>query len=441
MLRLRVVLSSLIIASLFTSEIAAGQSVNPGSVAIVGATVIPMDSDRVLPDHTILIEGDRIVAVGPSPDVAIPADATRIDGRGRFVIPGMGEMHGHIPSPDQSQQYVDDILFLYVANGVTTVRGMLGFNGQLTLKDRVLSGKAIGPTLYLAGPSFNGGSVSSADEAERKVREQAQEGWDLLKVHPGVPLDAYDRMAETAKELGIRFAGHVPEEVGLLHALEMNQETFDHIDGYTAYLGSAERDVSDEELREISRKTREAGAWIVPTMALWETLWGTADLEVLSGYDELKYMPAATVAAWKANVQQRAGQANPAAAARVIETRMRLLKIMQEEGVAILFGTDAPQLFSVPGFSVHREVKRMIDAGLTPYEILVSATRNVGKYFDNEDRFGTLAVGQRADMLVLEANPLDDISNLKSRAGVVLRGRWLPESEIRERLDTIVDYN
>jgi imidazolonepropionase-like amidohydrolase len=403
-------------------------------VAIVGATVIPMDDNKVLSDHTILVEDDRVVAVGPAAEVEVPNGAVRIDGSGRFVIPGLAEMHGHVPSPEQSQEFIDDVLFLYVANGVTTVRGMLGHEGQLALKDHVLSERAIGPTLYLAGPSFNGGSVSSPEEAEQKVRRQAEEGWDLLKIHPGVPRDAYDRMAETAREVGMRFGGHVPEEVGLLHALEMGQDTFDHIDGYTAFLGSAEREVSDEELRDIARKTRDAGAWIVPTMALWETLWGTADLDVLSHYDELKYTPASTVQSWAANVERRAGQANPVAAARVINTRMRLLKIMQEEGVGILFGTDAPQLFSVPGFSVHREVKRMVDAGLTPYEILVSATRNVGEYFANEDTFGIIAVGQRADMLVLEANPLEDMANLQRRTGVVLRGQWIPETEIQKRL-------
>lgn len=405
--------------------------------ALVGATVIPMDAEIVLTDHTILVEGDRIVAIGPSAEIVIPPEAVRVDGKGLFVIPGLAEMHGHIPSPQQSQQFIDDVLFLYVANGVTTVRGMLGFEGQLALKDRVLKEETIGPTLYLAGPSFNGRSVSSPDDAERKVRRQAEEGWDLLKVHPGVPLEAYDRMAETARALGIRFAGHVPEEVGLLHALEMGQETFDHIDGYTAYLGSAERDVTDSELRDVARKTREAGAWIVPTMALWETLWGTADLSVLQAYDELKYMPSSTVQSWTANVERRAGQSDLTVAARVIETRMRLLRVMQEEGVGILFGTDAPQLFSVPGFSVHREVRRMKDAGLSSYEILVSATRNVGEYFSDHDSFGTLAVGQRADLLVLEASPLDDIENLAKRAGVVVRGRWIPEPEIQERLQKI----
>jgi imidazolonepropionase-like amidohydrolase len=406
-------------------------------VVIVGATVIPMDSDAVLQDHTIVIRGDRIVSVGPSADTAVPEGSTVMDGTGRFVVPGLAEMHGHVPSPNQSQEFIDDVLFLYVANGVTTVRGMLGYSGQLSLKDRVLTGANIGPTLYLAGPSFNGGSVSSAEDAERKVRQQAEEGWDLIKIHPGVPLDAYDRMAKTAHELGMRFGGHVPEDVGLLHALESGQETFDHIDGYTVHLGSAERDVPDGDLKDIARKTREAGAYVVPTMALWETLWGIADLSVMSGYPELKYMPAATVRSWESNVKQRMSQADPETGSRVIDTRMRLLKVMQDEGVKILFGTDAPQLFSVPGFSVHREVARMVEAGLSPFDILVSATRNVGEYFANEDTFGIIAVGQRADLLVLEADPLADVSSLEKRAGVVLRGRWIPETEIQDRLEQI----
>ncbi len=264
-------------------------------VAIVGATVISMDSDAVQRDHTIVIRGDRIVSVGPVEEVEIPDEATRIEGRGRYVVPGLAEMHGHIPSPGQSQEFIDAVLFLYVANGVTTVRGMLGYDGQLELKDRVLSSETIGPTLYLAGPSFNGRSVQSPEEAERMARRQAAEGWDLIKIHPGLSLESYDRMAETARELGMRFGGHVPEDVGLLHALEMGQETFDHIDGYTAYLGSADRDVADGDLRDIARKTRDAGAYVVPTMALWETLWGIADLSVMASYPELKYMPAATV--------------------------------------------------------------------------------------------------------------------------------------------------
>ncbi len=411
------------------------------SLVIVGATVIPMDSERVIEGQTILVEGDRIVAVGTDDEIEVPSKAIVVNGAGRFVVPGLAEMHGHIPPPTASREYIDHVLFLYVANGVTTVRGMLGHDGQLELKRKVFDDEVTGPALYLAGPSFNGNSVRSPEQAERKVRQQAEEGWDLLKIHPGMDRASYDRMAETAHELEMRFAGHVPEDVGLLHALEMGQETFDHIDGYTTYLGSEERVVPDEELREISRKTRDAGAWIVPTMALWETLWGTVDLETLSGYDELKYMPSGMVESWNANVARRSAETDRVAAARVIETRMRLLKIMQEEGVRILFGTDAPQLYSVPGFSVHHETKRMADAGLTPYEILVSATRNVGDYFADQDDFGTIATGKRADLLVLAANPLEDVANLRAVEGVVLRGKWLSGEEIKSRLARIAESN
>ena len=406
-------------------------------VAIVGATVIPMDSDRTLPGYTVVVEDDRIVSVGPEGEVDIPSGATVVDGNGRFLIPGFAEMHGHIPPPSGSAEYIENVLFLYVSNGVTTVRGMLGHPGQLELKERVLSGDLTGPSLYLAGPGFSGQSVRSPEEAERKARGQAAEGWDLIKVYPGLSRETYDRMAETAREIGMRFAGHVPEDVGLLHALEMGQETFDHLDGYTEYLGAEEREVPDEDLREIARKTKEAGALVVPTMALWETLWGIAEPEALAAYDELKYMPQSEVRSWADRYRELRSGAEKVTSARIIDTRMRLLKVLQEEGVGILFGTDAPQLYSVPGFSIHRETPRMLEAGLTPYEILVSATRNVGEYFSNEVDFGTIEVGKRADMVLLASNPLEDISSLREIEGVVLRGRWLPASEIDERLEQI----
>ncbi|MBT8400431.1 MAG: amidohydrolase family protein [Rhodothermia bacterium] len=410
-----------------------------GPLAIVGVTVIPMDSEALIERQTILVEGDRIVAVGADDEIDVPSNATLVDGAGRYVIPGLAEMHGHIPPPTAPREYIENVLFLYVANGVTTVRGMLGHDGQLELKREVFDDEVIGPALYLAGPSFNGNSVRSPEQAERKVRRQADEGWDLLKIHPGMSRASYDRMAETAQELEMRFGGHVPEDVGLLHALEMGQETFDHLDGYVAYLGAAEREVSDEELRAIARKTIEHGAMVVPTMALWESLWGVADASELASYPELKYMPPDEVRSWANRYRQRSAQADKVASTRVIETRMRLLKIMQEEGVEILFGTDAPQLYSVPGFSIHHETKRMAEAGLTPFEILLSATRNVGDYFADQDDFGTIAAGKRADLVLLASNPLEDIANLGAVEGVVLRGKWLSGDDIKSRLAQIAE--
>jgi hypothetical protein len=194
-------------------------------VAFVNVNVIPMDSERVVAGQTVIVRGDRIVEVGPTADVEVPSGARIVEGNDRYLMPGLAEMHGHIPPPSSPSPFVENVLFLYVANGITTVRGMLGWDGQLELRDRVNRGETLSPTLYLAGPSFNGRSINSPQEAVEKVRQQKAEGWDLLKIHPGLTRAEYDAMAETAREADMSFGGHVPEEVGLLHAFEMGQET------------------------------------------------------------------------------------------------------------------------------------------------------------------------------------------------------------------------
>ena len=411
----------------------------PAVTAFVGATVLPMDGRAPLADQTVVVRGDRIVAVGPSARTAVPSGATRVEARGRWLMPGLAEMHGHVPPPSAPAVLTDETLFLYVANGITTVRGMLGAPGQLALRERVRRGEVIAPTLYLAGPSFNGNSVSSPEQAEQMVRAQKAEGWDLLKVHPGLTRPEYDAMARAAKAERIRFGGHVPEEVGLLHALEMGQETFDHLDGYIEHLKGDQTDLDAAAMADVVKRTRDAGAWMVPTMALWEVLYGTADVATVTAYPELRYMPKATVAQWTTLHTQRMAspQMDRAAGRRVIDNRMRLLKAMSDGGVKILMGTDAPQQFSVPGFSLHRELLRMREAGMTPEQILVSGTRRVGEYFAAADRFGTVAPGQRADLLLLTADPLADVGNLTKRAGVMVRGRWLGEADIQKRLAEI----
>jgi imidazolonepropionase-like amidohydrolase len=406
--------------------------------AITNVDVIPMDgADRVLQDHTVLIAGDRIIAVGYQ--IEIPAGARVIDGDGLYLIPGLAEMHGHIPPPSASRQQIEDTLFLYLAGGITTVRGMLGAPGQLELRAEARSNELLSPTLYLAGPSFNGQSVSSPEQARQMVRDQVREGWDLLKVHPGLTLEEYDAMAETANELGIRFGGHLPQAVPLFHALEMNQETFDHIDGYVEALDAHLGPIDPARLQEAVRRTLDADAWIVPTMALWETLYGTIDLETLLAYDELRYVPEAQVEAWSNAYRNRVAspQYDAVVARRVIESRTPILRALHEGGVPILMGTDAPQQFSIPGLSLPRELERMAAAGMTPYEILVSGTTNVGRYFSGEDTFGSIAPGHRADLLLLSRDPLEDASNIESIEGVMVRGRWVPRSELDERLREI----
>jgi imidazolonepropionase-like amidohydrolase len=408
-------------------------------LAFVGVNVVPMDRNGALNNQTVIVQDGRIAHVGPAGSTRVPDGALRLEGRGKYLMPGLGEMHGHIPSTLEPREFTEAVLFLYVASGVTTVRGMQGSPGQLDLRGRATRGELLAPNLYLAGPGFSGKTIKSADEAIQRVRQQKAEGWDLLKVLPGLTRDQYDAMARIAKEVGISFAGHVPADVGLLHAIQSGQETFDHLDGYIEYLQGEKGPVTEAKFQEIAKLTREAGAWVVPTMALWETLRGTADLATLLAFPELKYMPLQQIQQWTSAQENllKNSDFKPDVARNVIQNRMRLLKALNDGGVKILLGSDAPQRFSVPGFSIHREMKRMADAGMKPYDILRSGTYNVGLYLEEKDNFGTIEVGERADLILLDANPLEDIGNIARRSGVMVRGRWLSEREIQSRLDKI----
>ena len=406
------------------------------TTAFVNANVVPMDREGVLAEYTVIVSSGRIVDMGPSASVDPPAGAMVIDAAGKYLMPGLAEMHGHMPGGDIEET----VMFLYVANGVTTVRGMLGQNGHLALRARANAGEIVAPTLYMAGPSFNDGSVNSPAEAEDQVRRQKREGWDLLKIHPGPTLDEYNAMAVTAQEVGIRFAGHVPADVGLEHAILMGQETFDHLDGYIEYLDAFEGEVDEDRLRYIVQLTRDARAWVVPTMVLWEVgIIGRGDAAEMARYPEMRYWPGFQVEGWEGRQRAAASRTSPERAAQWAANRNRVLKALSDGGAGILLGTDSPQIFSVPGFSIHREMKAMADAGMSAREILVSGTRNVGEYFQGRDSFGTVAVGRRADLLLLNANPLSDVANVADRAGVMFRGRWLPEEEIQRRLEEIAD--
>jgi imidazolonepropionase-like amidohydrolase len=421
------------------SPIPAQNTPKQSVTAFVDVNVVPMDRERILEGQTVVIRDGRIAEIGPAGRVKVPVGATRIEAKGKFLMPGLAEMHGHVPPPQAPKAWTESVLFLYVANGLTTVRGMLGAPNQLELRDRASRGDLVSPTLYLAGPSFNGNSVDSPEQAISMVRQQKKEGWDLLKVHPGLTRDEYDAMAKTAKEVGIRFAGHIPADVGIIHALEMGQETVDHVDGYIEYLNGDAAPVDEAKLADLVRRTKAAGAWIIPTMALWETLIGYTDLNTLTAIPELKYMPPQQVEQWKTAHRNRLNnpQFDRKKAELIATNRKRILKALHDGGVRILLGTDAPQQFSVPGFSIHREMALMVRCGMTPYQILHSGTKNVGDYFKAKDNFGTVEVGKRADLILLEANPLQDVANVSRRVGVMLRGRWMPETELRQRLDQI----
>jgi imidazolonepropionase-like amidohydrolase len=407
------------------------------TVAFVNVNVVPMDRDGVAPNQTVVVREGRIVEVGPAARVRVPAGAVTVDGRGKYLMPGLAEMHGHLPNPNAGSELTETVLFLYVANGVTTVRGMLGYPANLELRDRIARGEVLGPRLWVAGPALSGNAATTPEVGRRMVEEQKAAGYDHLKIQEGLSRETYDTIVATAKRLGMRFAGHVPNAVGVYHVLESGQASIDHLDNYVETVGGPDS-ADDRRIGQAVAATCTAGTWTVPTLALWEVFLASEDSSALAARREVRYVPTEWRTNWaRQAAQQSQNNPDPRARAATVNLRRRLLKALQGAGCPIALGTDSPQTYSVPGFSIHRELASMTAAGLTPYQILTAGTRNVARYFGAEREFGTVAAGQRADLLLLDANPLDDVANVARRAGVMVHGRWLPESEIQARLARI----
>jgi imidazolonepropionase-like amidohydrolase len=404
-----------------------------------------MDADRVLEAQTVVVRGERIESIRPAAGAEIPAGARVIDGTGRYLVPGLAEMHAHVPGGGDSR-YVEEVLFLYVANGVTTARGMLGEPSHLELRERIARHETLGPRLYTSGPSLNGQRVGSPADAERMVREQAEAGYDFVKVHPGPTRAEYDAAVQAAAESGIELAGHVPAEVGVRRALEAKQATIDHLDGYLeALVPETERaaggffglDIADAADRALIpalvAATVAAGVWNVPTQTLIDNVPAPSPtVEELLARSELVYVSPQTRAQWagaKRNVTSAPGYDADRARA-LVAVRRELIKALYDAGAGLLLGSDAPQIFNVPGFSLHRELTAIVAAGLTPYEALLTGTANPAVFFDATDEFGTIREGLAADLMLVAANPLEDVAVLARPDGVMVRGRWLDRAAL-----------
>jgi imidazolonepropionase-like amidohydrolase len=432
--------------TLFLYAIAA----HAADTAFLNVNVLPMTSDEILRAQTVIVTDGRISRIGGVKETPVPEDARVIDGTDRYLIPGLAEMHAHVP-PSQSGE-LERVLGLYVANGVTTVRGMLGRPFHLDLQEALANGDVLGPRLVTSGPSFNGNSVDGEDQAAQMVREQHGAGYDFLKIHPGLSRAEFSAIAGAANELGMPFAGHVPSAVGVAAALEAGIATIDHLDGYMQALLPPNVDPSGgfggffdvliagvadgSKIRPLAEATADAGVWNVPTQALFEHVVSAVDPAEMAKWPEMQYMPAATVEEW---VQRKREITNdpafePAVAARAIELRRALILAMHEAGVGLLLGSDSPQIFNVPGFSLHRELGFLVAAGLTPYEALRTGTVNAAAFFGAADDYGTIEPGLAADLVLLDDDPFADIANSRRVHGVMLRGQWLSREDLDELL-------
>jgi imidazolonepropionase-like amidohydrolase len=439
----RLSVAAAVLAGLSCAGLATTFSAQSPATAFIGVNVLPMDRDAVLQSQTVVVQDGKIASIAPDAKARVPAGAVRVEAKGKFLMPGLAEMHAHIPGGTAPDSAVERTLFLFAANGVTTIRGMLGDPRHLVYRERVAKGELVSPRIYTSGPSFNGKTAPTPEVAVAAVIEQKKAGYDLLKIHPGVPRDAFDALAAKAHELKIPFAGHVPQQVGLQRALEAKYRSIDHLDGYVEALAKNPAtsqffgvnlmgEVDEAGLPALVEATKAAGVWQVPTQVLLDNLLNEEPTDALAARPEMKYvLQEGDIQKWIA--QKQNFQKIPAAdRKKFLALRRRIIKDLHSAGVPFALGSDAPQFWNVPGFSVHRELQSLVDAGLTPYQALHTGTVNIGRYFGTSD--GIVAEGRRADLLLLDANPLVSIANSSRIAGVMVNGRWLSKADIDKRL-------
>ncbi|MCB0489892.1 MAG: amidohydrolase family protein [Cyclobacteriaceae bacterium] len=416
-------------------------------------SVIPMDQERILERQDVLVSEGKIVAIGETGNVPYNDDATVIDGTGKFLLPGLAEMHAHVPPVDDIEP-MKEVLSLFLANGVTTIRGMLGHPRHLELREKINNGEILGPHFYTTGPSFNGNTVKTAEEGAQKVRDQKAAGYDYLKLHPGLTPETFGAISTTANEVGIPFVGHVSFDVGIQRAIDAGYSSIDHMDGFVEALVPNIEKIGEEgnglfgiysspmadtaRIPKIIQGLKEHDIWMVPTQALAERWMSPIEGSVFLNAPEMKYMKQETLDNW-GNAKSSLLADKRFDSQKVedyIELRRKLIRECQEAGVGILLGSDAPQIFNVPGFSVHHELKYLVDAGLTPYEALETGTSNVAKYLGKDDA-GVIQAGAVSDLVVLNANPLEDISNTTQIEAVMIGEKYLPKDSLNSMLSKV----
>ncbi len=430
-------------------------------------TVIDATGAAARPDMTVIIAGDRITAIGSSRKVKAPKGSQVIDATGKFLIPGLWDMHVHLGSNDL-------LLPFYVANGVTGVRSMSDSVENISkFRRQVSAGELIGPRIVAtAGPIVDGpnplweGSIIASTEAEgRQAINQAKAlGAEFIKVYEVLTRAAYFGIAGEARRQGIAFAGHVPRAVSVAEASDAGQASIEHMLGiplacssreteirarmleatadarpsngyvrYTAY-GRADAEAYQsydagkaEDLfrRFVKNKTR-----ITPTLTEPRASW-ILDKTDLSSDPRMRYMPSNLAGYWNSSIASSLSAEEKAKGQKGFERRLNLVGAMSHAGVEILAGTDTPRPFCFPGSGLHDELSLLVSAGLTPMQALQAATRNAARFLGMLDSFGATESGKVADVVLLDANPLEKIENTQRIAAVIFDGRFLSKDTLQ----------
>ena len=417
--------------------------------AFVDVNVVPMDRERVLHDQTVVIRGSRISEIGDSSAVVVPDGAMRIDGRGRFLMPGLSDMHAHIQSEDN--------LTLFAANGVTTIRNMFGGRKELDWRARTAEGTLFGPTIYTSGPILDGDPpffesspvLTTAEEARQEVLAEKAAGYDFLKVYPGLTAEVYDALMVEARKAELPVVGHVP--VGLMHVLDAGQRSIEHLFGFEWALLPPGTDLEHHGFKDtikawtmvdltglpaLVQRVKEAGTWICPTLIALQSFISEEEAQRRSSAPSMRFVLPEDRVGWQAFSGSLSDEVTQAATVGD-SNRKAVVKALSDGGVRLLLGTDCVMPYVVWGFSIHAELANLVDAGLTPYQAFRSGTRDAAEFLGALDEFGTVSQGKRADLILLSANPLEDVGAAADPEGVMLRGAWYPRSALQSRLSEL----
>jgi imidazolonepropionase-like amidohydrolase len=435
--------------------------------AFVDVNVIPMDKERVLQHQTVIVRNGVITEIGDVKRIKIPAGAQRIDGAGKFLIPGLTDMHVHLFTDDEfPDELAEDELRIMIAYGVTTIRLMTGTPEQLLLRRKSAAEEIVAPAIYAASPQFTGRKSTNAHvvtteaEARAAVSKSKQEGYDFIKVTTYLKPEVYEAIVDEAAKQNIRVVGHADSRtVGLTRALKAKQQ-IEHLDSYLEALlpesspikGSVSDiylynpknwesiDYLDEsKIPEIARQTVNSNPFVVPTLHLFKFTFGKGrSEESFMAQPDIRFYPKKVVDLWMGVSKRYLSTAAPIEKReKYIGIRNKLVKAIYDAGGHVMAGSDTPEWLMLYGHTLHLELVDLRDAGLSNYAALEAATRNPALFFGTLNKTGTIEKGKRADLVLLEANPLDDIANTQKRAGVMLNGKYYQQSEMNKWLDEI----
>jgi len=439
--------------------------------AFTHVTVIPMDGERIIDDQTVLVEGDKIAAMGRTGTISIPDGARQVNGTGKFLLPGLSDMHAHIGSharsedPARDQALAQNQLLLYAATGVTLLRDPAGSPAHFGYRERLRQGDWIGPDIFFTSPIHEGANpvwdfstkLTDPEAVEPLVAGYAQAGYQGVKIYHTLSRSVYDAIVDSAHRHGLPVIGHVPFSVGIEYALASGQYSVEHLRGYD-FDGvrpealeidggrNAERfgswmTMTDARMDELIEQTVATRAWNCPTLAVNRYLFDAEAREAIARHPDFHLVhPALRKRIVESERLDAIFSPDSKAALRdALPRQQAFIARLANANGNLLIGTDSIVSAYIPGFTPIDEMLAFADAGLSNYEVLRIATVTAAQSLGVAGSMGTINMGKQANLILVDGNPLSDLQNLRSIHGVMLRGRWLAASELRARLESMAD--